>query len=140
MKRVALGAAIALMLASCGGSSGNGDADAKTAKECGFQPAEGEIDPDDAPELLFIEGAEITYLDVTKKDIIVAGSVPYDVEGALKRYRDKVESEGYELLSVDNEVFEAEIYLQDDDYVGAIRMGRSKCLERSFVNIGMRAN
>jgi hypothetical protein len=64
-------------------------------------------------------------------------SVPLSVQEALPPYRKAVAEAGFDVVSEDNEGFEAEVYLKRGKRLGAIQIRRTLCDDVSvvFVNI-----
>jgi len=104
---------------------------------CGLPPP----DPADqrrdelVPENLLPEGSEIAKSAAERGGFITAVNVPLSVQGAFDFYKKAVKDAGYETISVDNEGFEAELYLRRSKHLAAIQIRTSKCEDRSIVFI-----
>lgn len=85
------------------------------------------------PESLLPEGAEIAKSAAERGGFITAINVPLGVQGAFDFYRKAVKQAGYESISVDNEGFEAELYLRRKNRLAAIQIRTSTCEDRSIV-------
>lgn len=62
-------------------------------------------------------------------------NVPLSVQEAFDFYRKAVKEAGYESISVDNEGFEAELYLRRKKHLAAIQIRTSTCEDRAIVFI-----
>lgn len=64
-------------------------------------------------------------------------SVPMSVQDALPPYRKAIDAAEFELVSEDNEGFEAELYMKQGKRLGAIQIRRTLCDDVSivFVNV-----
>ncbi|MDQ3939903.1 MAG: hypothetical protein M3238_00960 [Actinomycetota bacterium] len=134
MSRVVALCLVALSLAAC-------DDDQATkprgplAGTCGF-PAR-TTDAGDIPPEFVLDDAEVGRVESTKKRLIASLYVPHDVQGALRLYRTAVNDAGYEIIRLDNEGFEAEIYLRKADDLAALQIRMSTCDDAVavFVNV-----
>lgn len=106
-------------------------------EDCGFPtPSPGMPDTGVAEEFL-VEGARISGGQKVRGGFVTTIDIPYSVQDALPLYRRAVAKAGYELRNEDNEGFEAELYFEGEDDLGAIQIRRSTCPDASlvFVNI-----
>ncbi len=85
------------------------------------------------PENLLPDGAEIAKSAAERGGFITAINVPMGVAEAFDFYRKAVKEAGYESISVDNEGFEAELYLRRKNRLAAIQIRTSTCEDRSIV-------
>lgn len=85
------------------------------------------------PENLLPEGSEIAKSAAERGGFITAVNVPLSVQEAFEFYKKAVKEAGYESISVDNEGFEAELYLRRNKRLAAIQIRTSKCEDRSIV-------
>ena len=98
-------------------------------------------DPDDqrddelVPEALLPPGAEIAKSTAERGGFLTAVNVPLSVADAFAFYRTAVKEAGYEAISIDNEGFEAELYLRRKGHLAAIQIRTSTCGDRSIVFI-----
>jgi hypothetical protein len=122
--------AVALLLGACEKEPTAGSPD------CGLPTPQPGLDASFVPERLLI-GGEPTSASRERGGFLVAVSIPYSVEEGLRLYKKAVAEEGFKILSEDNEIFEAELYLQDRKRLGAIQIRRSLCDDESiaFVNV-----
>lgn len=130
-------AAMALVLAtSCGGGGATGDPSA-VPTQCGLPTPEPNLNPQLVPEA-FVPGD--SFLISTRRHdngFLVALGAPFPIDRALEIFRDAAEQEGYEIVSEDNEGFEAELYVQRRRFIGAIQLRSSYCREATFVVINV---
>jgi hypothetical protein len=87
------------------------------------------------PADLLPAGAEIAKSAAERGGFITAVNVPLGVQEAFAFYRKAVKEAGYESISVDNEGFEAELYLRRKNHLAAIQIRTSTCDDRSIVFI-----
>jgi hypothetical protein len=92
-----------------------------------------EREDDLIPKALIPDGAEIAKSAAERGGFITAINVPLGVQAAFDFYRKAVDEAGYESISVDNEGFEAELYLRRKDRLAAIQIRTSTCEDRSIV-------
>jgi hypothetical protein len=92
-------------------------------------------DEDVVPAYFLPEGAEISNAQVERGGYITAVNVKLSVKAALDFYRKAVKQNGYELINVDNEGFEAEVYFRGKKRLAAIQIRTSTCGDRSIVFI-----
>lgn len=85
------------------------------------------------PELFLPEGAEISNAQAERGGFITAINVKLSVSEALEFYKEAVKQGGYEVISTDNEGFEAEMYLRKKNRLAAIQIRTSTCDDRSIV-------
>lgn len=88
---------------------------------------------------VWVEAAdgELTNAERDKGGFLAAVNVPASVNEAFEIYKRTVTAEGYEILSEDNEGFEAEIYLRDGRKIGAIQIRMSRCESASLVYVNV---
>ena len=99
----------------------------KLAGTCGFPARKAPVDPKGIPEEFLLEGVEVSKVQNTKKRLTAALNVPHSVQDALDLYRDVVKELGYQIIRVDNEGFEAEIYMRKGDDLAAMQVRMSTC-------------
>lgn len=109
----------------------------KLAGSCGFPARKTPVDPKGIPEEFLLEGVEVSKVQVTKKRLIAALNVHHGVQDALRLYRDVARDAGYEIIQVDNEGFEAEIYMRRGDDLGAMQVRMSTCKDAVAVYINI---
>lgn len=85
------------------------------------------------PELFLPEGAEISSAQAERGGFITAINVRLSVDEALKYYRAAVKEGGYEVINIDNEGFEAEMYLRKGKHLAAVQIRTSTCEDRVIV-------
>lgn len=108
------------------------------AASCGLPTPKRNVDPSLVPEL-FLRGGDavVTTAQKERGGFIAAMNVPLSVTDAFAEYRSLAREAGYQVISEDNEIFEAEIYLRRRGEIGAIQIRRSVCEDASvvFVNV-----
>lgn len=130
-------AVAALLLVTGAACNGGGD-EREAAAGCGVPTpdpaAQGELVPQD---LLLGGDATVASAGRRKGGVTAVLSVDLSVQDALKLYRKAVARAGFELVSEDNEGFEAELYLKQGERLGALQIRRSLCDDVSvvFVNV-----
>lgn len=99
----------------------------KLAGSCGFPARKTPVDPKGIPKGFLLEGVEVSKVQETKDRLIAALNVPHGVQEALRLYREVVKDLGYKIIRVDNEGFEAEVYMRKGDDLGALQVRMSTC-------------
>ena len=104
---------------------------------CGLPTPEPGRDESLVPEVLLPPGAEISNAQAERGGFIAAINVKLSVGEALDFYRKAVKAAGYEAINIDNEGFEAEMYLRKEakNRLAAIQIRTSTCDDRSIVFI-----
>ena len=80
-------------------------------------------------------GAEISNAQPERGGFLTAINVKLGVQGAVDFYKTALKENGYEIINLDNEGFEAEIYLRKKDRLASIQIRTSTCDDRSIVFI-----
>jgi hypothetical protein len=125
--RKVLAVATALfLLASCGGGE-NPSGDVDLQKDCGFPTPRGDLDASLVPAALLMDGAVIFRMQTRQGRRVVGLSVPHGVQEAFDYYRKAAKEVGYDVLQMDNEGFEAEIYLKAGRELAAFTIRSSVC-------------
>ena len=122
----------AVLVAGCGaeGSSGNGD----VPKDCGLPTPDRNVEPDAVPDDVFLMERAVIFRTQTRDGRSVVGlSVPHGVNEAFDYYRRAAKQAGYDVLQMDNEGFEAEIYLKAKRDLAAVTIRSSVCEEAVVV-------
>lgn len=123
-------------LISCTGDSpGSGEDPAGLSGTCGLPTPEPGRDEALVPDVLLPEGAEISNAQAERGGFIAAINVKLSVAEAVAFYKKAIKEAGYEVISIDNEGFEAEMYLRLKKKVAAIQIRTSTCDDRSIVFI-----
>lgn len=105
--------------------------------DCGFPtPTPGTPDTR-VPREFLIEGSEIAYGQKVRGGYVTSIAIPYSVQDGLPLYRRAVAEAGFELRSVDNEGFEAELYFDRKEDMGAIQLRRSTCPDATLVYVNI---
>lgn len=123
--------------AACGGGTEDPLAD------CVLPSPDADADPSEVPPQFLLDGTA-TVRRVSEEDglLVFALNLPYGVEEAFNRFKESLAPPRYQIVSEDNEGFEAELYFHDqqDDRLLAIQVRRPNCDEVSaaFVTIDKR--
>ena len=139
LRVLALCAAAAAVTSACG----NGATKEAFPPECGLpSPAPG-VDASEVPEEFLLKGSQVRQVSDEKDLFVVALNVPLGVQEALDAYREKLAPPKFEIVSEDNEGFEAEMYLRraEDGNLMAVQIRRPGCAEASavFVTVAKRS-
>jgi hypothetical protein len=102
---------------------------------CGLPTPEPERDESVVPDVLLPDGAEISNAQTERGGFLAAINVKLSVGAALAFYKEAIKEAGYETINIDNEGFEAEMYLRRKDKLAAIQIRTSTCDDRSIVFI-----
>jgi hypothetical protein len=114
------------LLAGCGGESRTGEPDLQ--KDCGLPTPDRNLDPNAIPnEALRMEGATIFRTQTRSGRSVVGLNVPHGVNDAFTYYRRAAKEAGYDVLQMDNEGFEAEIYLKAGRDLASVTIRSSVC-------------
>lgn len=129
--------AIALLLLAGVSCNRGGGAPAVPA-DCGVPSPDPAARPELIPEPFLLDGdADVASAGRRKGGVTGVLSVELGVQEALPVYRKAVRAAGFDIVSEDNEGFEAEVYLKQGKRLGAIQIRRTLCDDVSivFVNI-----
>ena len=129
-------AAVALSLLVAGACNEGGGG--STAADCGVPTPDPAAQAELIPEPFLLDGdAAVASAGRRRGGVTAVLSVPLSVQDALPRYRKAVREGGFEVVSQDNEGFEAEVYLKQGKQLGAIQIRRTLCDDVSivFVNV-----
>ena len=119
---------------ACSGSDGEPSPDpTRLSGTCGLPTPEPERDEALVPDFLLPDGAEISNAQAERGGFVTAINVRLGVSEALEFYEDAVTEGGYEIIQIDNEGFEAEMYLRRKNRLAAIQIRTSTCDDRSIV-------
>lgn len=102
---------------------------------CGLPTPEPGREEEIVPKGLIPQGAEISNAQRERGGYITAINVKLGVQEALDFYRAALKENDYEVINIDNEGFEAEIYLRKKNRLAAIQIRTSTCDDRSIVFI-----
>jgi hypothetical protein len=123
-------------MAACSSDAGGGPRSLPD-QDCGFPtPTPGTPDTR-VPEQFLIEGSEIVYGQKVRGGFVTSIAIPYSVQDGLPIYKTAVTDAGFRLRSVDNEGFEAELYFDREDQLGAIQLRRSTCPDATIVYVNL---
>jgi hypothetical protein len=87
------------------------------------------------PSYFIPEGAEISNAQTERGGYITAVNVKLSVGEALEFYEKAVKENGYDLINLDNEGFEAEVFFRSKESLASIQIRTSTCDDRSIVFI-----
>lgn len=125
-----------IVLVSCeGGPTSRSDSPPGLSGTCGLPTPEPDRDESVVPEIFLPDGAEISNAQIERGGFLTAINVKLSVAEALEYYRGAVKEGGYETINIDNEGFEAEMYLRRKNKLAAIQIRTSTCDDRSIVFI-----
>lgn len=125
-----------LLLASCTGDPGEPAGNPPgLSGTCGLPTPEPSRDDSLVPKVLLPQGAEVSNAQAERGGFIAAINVKLSVGEALAFYRAAIKEAGYEVINIDNEGFEAEMYLRRKNKLAAIQIRTSTCDDRSIVFI-----
>lgn len=134
IRRTAL-ALVLVSLVSCTGDPRPTANPAGLSGTCGLPTPEPEREESLVPDVLLPEGAEVSNAQSERGGFIAAINVKLSVGDALAFYRSAIKKAGYEVINIDNEGFEAEMYLRREKKLAAIQIRTSTCDDRSIVFI-----
>lgn len=130
--------ALALIVVIVGCSDDGGDNSSAIPSDCGLPSPDPTADVSLVAEALLLHGeAQLLAAAKERGGFLASIAIPMSVTDGLARYKTELKQLGYELISQDNEIFEAELYLRKGKNVGAIQIRRSVCDDASivFVNV-----
>jgi hypothetical protein len=124
-------------LSACGGGSPDPLAD------CALPSPDADADASEVPEQFLLDGTATLRRASEEDGLLVFGlNLPYDVSEAVDRFKTSLAPPRYQVLSEDNEGFEAELYFHDkqEDRLLAIQIRRPNCdtASAAFVTIDKR--
>ena len=127
---------VALLFAACSDNGGDGPR-VLPDQPCGFPSPTPGMPDSKVPEEFLVEGSRISLAQKVPGGFVTTVDIPFSVQDALPVYRDAVKAAGFEMRSVDNEGFEAELYFEGGDRLGAIQIRRSTCPDASLVYVNI---
>ena len=129
LKRGILLPALALVLASCGGSGSAG-----AFEDCGLPSPKPDVKVSDVPPEFLLEGTVVRKVTKRPRLTVIALNVPMTITQIYNEYGRRLRPPAYRLITRENEIFEAEIYLQrEDGSIIAVQARRALCDEASSV-------
>ena len=128
--------ACCLLLASCNDDDGSA---ARTLQDqdCGFPVPTPGMPDTKVPKEFLIDGSRISFGQKVRGGFVTTIDIPYSVQDGLPIYRRAVAEAGFKIRSVDNEGFEAELYFERPEQLGAIQLRRSTCPDASLVYVNI---
>ena len=130
--------ALVFGLAACSDDSKDVPGAGGIPTNCGLPSPSPGLNRSRVPEPLYLEGeVELSGTQKVRGGWVSTINIPYSVQEALPLYQAAVEEAGFEIISQDNEGFEAELYLRSRKHHAAVQIRRSTCEKASivFVNI-----
>jgi hypothetical protein len=128
IRRAAAVGAAALFLSGCGGRD-----PAASPERCGLPAPQPSLARALVPKALRLDGTDLLIAERYSDGVNAAFGAPWGVQEALGRYRKAARAAGFEIVTEDNEGFEAEIYLSRKRVLGFIQIRRSVCDDVSIV-------
>ena len=122
----------AVLLTACPDDNTGGNADA-VPKACGLPTPELGVNASLVPTEFMLEGMEVVKAVKTKDRLSFALNNPRSVNESFDLLRPASKRAGYKIVGLDNEGFEAEIYLKQGDRLGAIQIRGSRCPDATVV-------
>lgn len=125
------------MLATAAACNRGGDG-AGPAADCGVPTPDPAARPELIPDPFLLDGdAGVASAGRRRGGVTAVLSVSLSVQDALPLYRKAIGRAGFDVVSEDNEGFEAELYMKRGERLGAIQIRRTLCDDVSvvFVNV-----
>lgn len=132
---LALAAAVVLLLVTAACGEGGGGAE---ATDCGLPTPDPSAQPKLIPGPLLLDGdAEVASAGRRKGGVTGVLNLRMSVQDALPLYKKATARAGFELVGLDNEGFEAELYLRRGKQLGSLQIRTSVCEDAAvvFVNV-----
>lgn len=126
MRRVAALVVAVVLCTSCA-SDQPSSAGKDPQADCGFPTPGAAARTAEVPAPLLMDGAEVFRAQTRQGRQVIGLVVPHDVEEAFDFYRRAAKEVGYDVLQLDNEGFEAEIYLKAGRELAAFTIRSSAC-------------
>ena len=126
MRRVAAFFAAVILLSSCGGDD-PGTVPKDPVADCGFPEPGAAARAAEVPEPLVMEGAEVFRAQTRQGRQVIGLVVPHSVQEAFDFYRRAAKEVGYDVLQLDNEGFEAELFLKAGRELAQFTIRSSAC-------------
>lgn len=97
------------------------------------------VDPSAVPERFLLPGTQVRKVSDEGGVDVYALNIPFGVTEAFDRYRKRLGPPDYQEIAVDNEGFEAEIYLRESSRgrLLAIQIRQPRCTEASAVFVSV---
>lgn len=135
LRGAALLLAVGLFFGAC--SSSEGASDGKWPEECVLPSPEANVDTTRVKDEFVLPDSEIRQVIDEKGLLVIALNVPYGVTESLEMYKERLGAPDYDVISEDNEGFEAELYLQDAKTKNllAVQIRQPRCTEASAVYV-----
>jgi hypothetical protein len=126
-------AAVLIGLPSCDDGGGS----ELVAQECGLPTPEPDVDASLVPDAFLVDETEVVKVFKGKDRFTAALNIQKSVNDSFELYRKAAGDAGFDLVGVDNEGFEAEVYMKRGTELGTVQIRTSTCDDASvvFVNI-----
>lgn len=123
--------AAALILGACG-EDGSDDA---FPEACMLPSPKPSVDLTLVKDEFVLPGSVVRQVSNKEGLLVIALNVPFGVTDSLKRYKEQLDPPEYEVISEDNEGFEAELFLRNSKKGNllAVQIRRPQCVEASAV-------
>ena len=134
----ALAAGLLCFVALVGCGSDASTEEGTIPAECGLPSPGPKVDPSVVPEPYLLDGQAIVSKVTERHDLFVVSlNVPLTVNAAFGAYLDALRPPRYQLITKDNEGFEAEIYLRDSEQENlmSVVIRQPQCVEAVAVYI-----
>ena len=135
-RAVAAGLLCLIVLAGCGSDAP--EEEGLFPAECGLPSPGPRADASVVPEQYLLDGLAVVRKVTSRKDFfVVAMNVPLTVNAAYGAYLDALRPPRYQLITKDNEGFEAEIYFRDaeGENLMSVVIRQPRCVEAVSVYI-----
>lgn len=107
---------------------------APTSAECGLPSPDPDLDPKMLPGMARVS-EEIVALDASGGFLSATLNVPMSVKDTLDTLHRRALAAGYEILQLDFEGFEAELFVRTRDEMGVLRIVISDCPQVSRLSV-----
>lgn len=135
LRVVGVALAVALSLGACSGSEGASEG--KWPEECVLPSPEPGVETSKVRDEFVLPDSEVRQVMDENDLLVIALNVPYGVTESLEMYKERLGAPDYDVISEDNEGFEAELYLQDSKTKNllAVQIRQPRCTEASAVYV-----
>ncbi|MCA1675911.1 MAG: hypothetical protein LC799_28315 [Actinobacteria bacterium] len=102
---------------------------------CGAPTPDPRADSSLVPDAFLPGGATVVDAKRTGKTLNASVLVSFDVQEALTFYKRAFKTEGYEVITEDNEGFEAELYTKRRQELAGLKVRSTLCNQVTLINI-----
>ena len=135
MKVVAALLVLAAVVVGCSGEEKR--AEGGLSGTCGLRKVAKDVDEEKVGEEFLLDGVEIAKTQDIKGRFIATVNAPYKVNDAYRRYQEQVKEAGWDIVTQETEGFEAEIYLSNEENLGAVQIRTSTCEGKAVVYVSI---